>query len=510
MKIKPDIYKYSIQGEDKDSAKIEQLKNQINSHSSFINDIYKNPTNNILITNLNNKKDIKNIVENHNDQLNYITFKTKNEITDFHINELNILKNNQYIDLVKLVWGTQEKELLKIFKNFNITAALSENCYISQLFATNNNIIQNIFNLKRNNENRNALNNARCETLDHSLSNKNYYQGEKHLFLSEIIIKKYVFFFYNHDTKEIENISDIFLYEYFLKCLSNYDYRNLKEIAQDAERKYQELSENDEQYKKLSKLRELLEKMFNNEKFRYKNVIDEIKNYFNDNNNIKTYDIPQYLFINDLINIGLNFDFNVMVHQYNNLTDEIKIKYEIKHLKNNMILSYKKHILDKLITKKKEIFRKKTIHKKTSPFFDPLLFRSMFNKQSKEDKNKDDDNEELINQIDNIDLNDNENGSSDNSKNKNKSKDKEKKKTKKDKKKLKERSKSRKNETEDEVINMSENEEQEHKEKSKKINNKKKHKKKNENDEPEIIDKPESKKKNKSKKKKSKSKNKDN
>ena len=491
MKRKPDIYKYDVQEEIKDNKKIEQLQNQINAHSSFINDIYKNPTNNILITNLWNRKNIKDVVNNHKDQLNYITFKMTNQITDFNIKDLNIIKKNDYIDLVKLVWGTNEIDLVKIFKNFNITSALSENCYISNIFAANNNIIHNIFNIKKNNENRNALNTARCETLDHNLSNKNYYQGEKHLFLSEIIIKKYVFFFYNHDTKEIESTANIYLYEYFLKCLKNYDYRDLKTIIKDAERKFAEINETDEQYKEISKLRDLLQRMFNNQKFRFKSIIEEIKNYFNDNNDIKTYDIVQYAFINDLINMGLNFDFNVMVHQYNKLPDDIKIKYEIKHNKNKMILSYKRHILDKLIKSKKEKALKHILHKKNSPFIDPIILRFISNKNqetNQKDKNEDT-NGDIINKIENINLNDEQkqNNEQDNLEQKNKSKEKDKNKNKKHKKKNKERTKSKKKNNKDKDTSMSENDEQEIKEKSKskKKNNKDKDTSISENDDQE-------------------------
>ena len=511
--IKP--YIYNIEKQKEDNEKIEKLERQIEEHSSFINDIFNNPTNNILITNLNNKKDISEVVNNHKDELNFITFNTSNNITDFNINQLYTVKNKDYINLVKLVWGTDENTLINIFKNYNINEPLSGNVYISNIFVENNNIITDIFNINNNFENRNTLNKARSELLNQEEIRKNYHFGEKHLFLSEIILKKYVFFFYNHDINDIENLPNLFFYEYFLNSLKNLEEFDLKTITKNAAEKFSSINEDDDHYKKLKKLRELLVKMFNNDKFRYKNIIYEIKNYFKDNNNIKTYKIVQYLFINDLIKLGLNFDFNTMVNQYIALPDNIKIIYEIIHNRNNMIVLYKKNILDKLIKNRQDEMKRYQIEKKTAPFLDPIIYRFILKilKQKKSNSNKDNDSEQLINQIENIvlDEEDDQKSESVKSNHKSKLKDKRKKSIKKDKSKKKNRSKSINNKDKHKEEQIIENDESDNSDnrKSKKINRSKNNIIDNEDSDSNEKSKPKNKKRrNKSGKSKSKSKDK--
>ena len=323
-----------------------------------------------MITNIEDNNKLKEELKKHKKIMGYINFsKTGNhKIPKFNEKDLNINKQTKYLQMIKTVWNVNEEFLLIQLKNANLQPPDNPYLYVNNTYIKNTINTLDLFEMPKDLENMNKINKSRYHLFSKECKNlitDIFEINDKLQEIGMIDVKKYILFFYNDRRGLLENAETLYRYNYFLDRIKEYDKNSLKQIYKNAEKSlYYKNPEIDKMLNQFQKQLDLLNKIFNDDNSQFKEVTDEIKNYFNPNNNIITHIRPQNIFLNDLTHLGLNFDFLTMIKYYEKLSKQTKIRYEIKFLKYHLLVDYKKYMKKELKIDKEKKLRKKNLSQK--------------------------------------------------------------------------------------------------------------------------------------------------
>ena len=319
-------------------------------------------SNGIVIANFTSYNDLKRYITDFKPCINYITFgKTNINIDDSIIERLNIISKNDFNNLIQKFWKINDSEMLNSLKKCNFNNSPKLFSYESGKYKDRNNDMTNVLQMLNSTDNRNELNSIRNMNRNDGLKKKleiEYSEKQKQNYLSNIIFKKYIMLFYDIETERLDSIRDLFTYNYFMEALKNKKNKKHKEIIDEANKflkKDNETLKKNKSYTYCVYLYNSLVKMFNYTNFKYKNIIEGIKNLFKDDPKFYYSVSPVNIFQRDLLDLKVNIDYNNTCYFYEqNLPYEIKVKYEIKYYICKLIKDYKESLRNKIKKLKKE------------------------------------------------------------------------------------------------------------------------------------------------------------
>ena len=309
----------------------------------IIQSIKNTPNSGFLLTNVKLKDPERYINENIED-LRIITYNIPLNIPEFNLKDLESIKNTKFNELIYKVWNIDESKYLNILQNIiMVKPLLPYNRFKSDLNEFSKNTCE-IFNIPNNKYNLNTLNNITDKHIQNTtgISNKQYNIEKKFYFLNKLYMKKYILLFYDYKINDIKTVQSMYKYDYILNAIDNKDERAYATIKKECFKKYNQIKDQKQEIYKYEQMHDILKTIFDNkdDNFEFKEVINQIKDFFSPGNEIVKICNPEKIFINDLINLKLNFDVPGMNEYYKKLSEDIKRKYQIKFYINKILYLY--------------------------------------------------------------------------------------------------------------------------------------------------------------------------
>jgi hypothetical protein len=358
-------YKVKSEYKELSSVKIKERKEIQNNKEPYFN--------NILVANFKKNKDLEEYMKENPRCIRYISFSGYNKLilSKDQLFSLNVVANDEYNALITRFWGITDEKLLNILRQCRLDNPPKSFSYKTSKFAGINKKICDLFSIGARVENINRMNSLRNETLSEETNNKinkEYIEIEKYSYLSNIIFKKYMLFFYDLKKKAITPVNKLFIYGYYYICIGQEKYRTHKDIINDAEN-FLKYKINTPYWKShleyCDKIYKTLNDIFNSEKkicvkntALIKSILKHSNDYF------KFFPDPESLFLNDLMKSNINFDYYHACEYYkNDLPENLKIKYELRFIESKLINDYINILYNKAFNLNKTIKIKKNCEK---------------------------------------------------------------------------------------------------------------------------------------------------